>query len=618
MTITARRRRRSIPTPRAAASPGPVSLEMRPGSRVAIISASMGAGHDAAASELDRRLTAAGATVDRYDLVDMLSAGLGRRIKRLYELELKVAPRTYGWLVHGLQRWRPCAAIMAWLIAVLSGRRIRQALGAHELDAVVSTYLMANEALGRLRRKGKLHVPVLTYLVDMSVHRLWVARGVDVYLAPSEVSAEQVRRLGARDVRVVGLPVSPVFDRSGVSAADEEAERRAIRQRFGLPLDENLALVMAGAWAVGEVAASARDIAATGIAVPVVICARNEELYRTLREEGVGLPLGWVEDMPSLMRACDVVISNAGGASALEALVSDIPLISYRCLPGHGETNAAAFEAAGLAPWIRDRASLDAALHAACDAELRPHPGQLLAANPDPAVVIATSALPGAIPPVRPRRLRRRLVATTAAVVAGLWLATAGTGAAVAHGFRAARPSHADSTNVYLVVALPDDRATDPATLDSLVKAHAAVAVSQSMAERQPATVQAAAAAGLELVNAGPGRPYETGVVHNRRTLGHTAVDIHRLTGAYPRLLLSDGSLDAIDLMAASWYHERILIPDNAHESGADPDSIRGGKVVLVSCYGQSSCRLGSLLDKITVQADDKSLSLAPTAELAT
>jgi UDP-N-acetylglucosamine:LPS N-acetylglucosamine transferase len=520
-------------------------------------------------------------------------------------------------VVHVLQN-RLMAAVLARLVAMLAGRRMRRALGAHDLDAVVSTYLGANETLGRLRRKGQLRAPVLTYLVDMSVHRLWVARGIDVYLAPSEVSAEQVRRLGARDVRVVGLPVSPVFDRTGADPAAERAERRAIRQRFGLPLDEKLALVMAGAWAVGDVAASARDIAATGIAVPVVICARNEELRRTLDEEGVGVPLGWVDDMPSLMRACDVVISNAGGASALEALVSDIPLISYRCLPGHGETNAAAFEAAGLAPWIRDRASLDAALHAACDAELRPHPGHLLAANPDPAAVIASTALPGAIPAVRPRRLRRRLVATTAAVVAGLWLATAGTGAAVAHGFRAARPSHADSTNVYLVVALPDDRPTTAATLQELVRNHAAVAVSESLTERQPATVQAAAAAGLELVNAGPGRPYETGVVHNRRTLGRTAVAIHRLTGTFPRLMLSDGSLDAIDVMAASWYHERILIPDNAHESGADPDSVRGGKVVLVSCYGQPTCDLDSLVNKIAVQADSKSLSLAPTAELAT
>lgn len=617
MTITARRRRRSIPTPRTAVPEEPVSLEMRPGSRVAIVSASMGAGHDAAANELDRRLTAAGATVDRYDFADMLLAGLGRRIRQAYELEMKVAPRVQGWVVRALQR-RFLGAALARLIALLASHHVRKALGEHELDAVVSTYLGANESLGRLRRSGKLRAPVLTYLVDMSVHRIWVARGIDVYLAPSEVSAEQVRELGARDVRVVGLPVSPVFDRTGADPAAEEAERQAIRQRFGLPLDEKLALVMAGAWAVGDVAGAARDIAETGIAVPVVICARNDDLRRNLEEQGIGVPLGWVDDMPSLMRACDVVFSNAGGASALEALVSDIPLISYRCLPGHGETNAAAFEAAGLAPWIRDRASLDDALHAACDAELRPHPGRMLAANPDPAVVIASTAQPGAIPAVRPRRLRRRLVAVTAAVVTGLWLATAGTGAAVAHGFRAARPNHAETANVYLVVALPDDRPTDPATLEALVKAHAAVAVSETMAEREPATVQAAYDAGLELVNAGPGRPYETGVVHNRRTLGHTAVAIHRLTGTYPRLMLSDGTLDAIDVMAASWYHERILIPDNAHESGADPDSVRGGKVVLVSCYGKSSCDLDSLVNQIAVQADSRSLSLAPTAELAT
>jgi UDP-N-acetylglucosamine:LPS N-acetylglucosamine transferase len=613
MTVSAHRERRPTAEP---SGPLPVDLS---GRHISIISVSLGAGHDAAAKELARRLTGAGASVERHDLLDLLPFGLGRRTKRLYELQLRVAPSTWGWTMRSLERFQLLTTVSLWIVTILAGRRVRRAVSG-DLDAVVTTYPMANHALARLRRRGRLRCPLVTYLVNMAAHRVWVARGVDLYLAPSEVSAHHLRRMGARDVRVAGLPVSPAFAPPLRTAAEAAAERRAARERFGLPLDAPLALVMAGAWAVGDVLDTARDIAATDAAVPVTVCAHNDELRRSLTDEGVGAPLGWVDDMPSLVRACDVVISNAGGASALEALVAQVPLISYRCVPGHGVDNAVALAEAGLAPLVGDRAELTEALRAACGGAAR-HPGLGLAGNPDPALMVVGAMDTGmdtGMVPVRRHRLARRLVATTAAVVAGLWLATAGTGAAVAHGFRAARPSHADSTNVYLVVALPDDRATDPATLESLVKAHAAVAVSQSMAERQPATVQAAALAGLELVNAGPGRPYETGVVHNRRTLGRTAVDIHRLTGQYPRLLLSDGSLDAIDVMAASWYHERILIPDNAHESGADPDSIRGGKVVLVSCYGQSSCQLDSLLDKITVQAGDKSLSLAPTAELAT
>jgi hypothetical protein len=33
-------------------------------------------------------------------------------------------------------------------------------------------------------------------------------------------------------------------------------------------------------------------------------------------------------------------------------------VLTYRCLPGHGRTNAAALDAEGLVPWIRSRGGL--------------------------------------------------------------------------------------------------------------------------------------------------------------------------------------------------------------------------------------------------------------------
>jgi processive 1,2-diacylglycerol beta-glucosyltransferase len=69
-----------------------------------------------------------------------------------------------------------------------------------------------------------------------------------------------------------------------------------------------------------------------------------------------------VDDMAGLIRACDLVVQNAGGLTAAEALVSAVPALSYRCLPGHGRTNAAALDADGLVPWIRSRDDLVRAL----------------------------------------------------------------------------------------------------------------------------------------------------------------------------------------------------------------------------------------------------------------
>ena len=74
--------------------------------------------------------------------------------------------------------------------------------------------------------------------------------------------------------------------------------------------------------------------------------------------------MGWVDDMPELIRASDLVVQNAGGLTAAEALASDVPVLTYRCLPGHGRTNAAALDAEGLVPWIRSRDALAQGLSA--------------------------------------------------------------------------------------------------------------------------------------------------------------------------------------------------------------------------------------------------------------
>ncbi len=324
--------------------------------RITVVSASVGAGHDGAAAELVRRLRAAGFEADCHDFLDLLPRGCGRLLRGSYALELQVAPWAWGWLLRGLEKHRFSAALVGGLFAVAGARRIRALVGP-EVRAVVSTYPLASQALGRLRRRGSLHTPVATFLTDMSVHPLWVAEGVDLHLALHPVAAAQATRHGAASVQTCGPLVGPAF-----RPVRSAAERLRGRARFGLPADQPVALVVAGSWGVGEVEQTAREIAASGVAVPVTVCGRNEALREKLQAAGVGVALGWVDEMPELLRISDVVVQNAGGLTSLEAMASGIPVVSYRCLPGHGVTNAAALDEAGLAVWIRDEQRLGSAL----------------------------------------------------------------------------------------------------------------------------------------------------------------------------------------------------------------------------------------------------------------
>jgi UDP-N-acetylglucosamine:LPS N-acetylglucosamine transferase len=324
-----------------------------------VVSASVGAGHDGAAQELARRLEAAGYGVDRHDFLDLLPPGWGRLLRGGYALELRVAPWAWGTMLHGLERHRLLGSLAGRLSGRAAARRTRAVIGP-DTAAVVSTYPLASHVLGRLRREGGLTVPAVTFLTDMSVHPLWVADGIDLHLALHPVAAAQAVRHGAGAVRVCGPLVGPGFRPS--SSADERGRERV---RLGLPPDRPLALVTAGSWGVGEVERTAREIADSGLAVPVTVCGHNTGLRQRLLDSATGVPLGWVDDMPALLRTADVVVQNAGGLTSLEAMASGVPVVSYRCLPGHGVTNAAALDEAGLAVWIRDHAALAPALRAA-------------------------------------------------------------------------------------------------------------------------------------------------------------------------------------------------------------------------------------------------------------
>jgi UDP-N-acetylglucosamine:LPS N-acetylglucosamine transferase len=372
--------------------------------RISIVSASVGAGHDGAAAELARRLTEAGYRVDCHDFLDLLGDRAGKALRRAYATELRVAPESWGWLVGNLER-RP------WLGnavgALVSRRAMTRAAevfgrrpagpgatgpGAPGVNApgvnapgqpappggappargplpqprvVVSTYHLASQMLGRMRRAGELAAPVVTFLTDLSVHPLWVADGVDLHLALHDVAAKQARRARADFVDVCSPAVRPEFH--PVADPGEAARTRA---RYGLPATGRLALVVAGSWGVGQVAEAAADLAATGQVTPVTVCGRNEHLRERLTRAGTGVALGWVDRMPELIRASDVVVQNAGGLTSLEAMACGVPVLTYRCLPGHGTTNAQALHDAGLARWVRDPAELGGVLAGLLDGDV--------------------------------------------------------------------------------------------------------------------------------------------------------------------------------------------------------------------------------------------------------
>ncbi|MFE9693544.1 glycosyltransferase [Micromonospora sp. NPDC005806] len=353
--------------------------------RIVVVSADVGAGHDTAAAELTRRLRGRGFVVDRLNLLDVLPRPVHWAFKEAYRGILRWLPWGYDMLFGLTSRSRLSVSVLRTLLRPVR-RQMRRSIPP-DTRAVVTTYPFANQLLGPLRRQGRLAVPVITYVTDFVVHPTWLAPGVDVYCAIRHAEVQPAGAADGIDVTVVQPLVSRAF------AYPADTDRRHARRSFGLPPEDRLALIVAGAWGAGDVERTVAEVRGTGCVRPVVVCGRNEELHQRMRAHHEHV-FGWVDDMPTLMRAVDVVVENAGGLTCQEALACGVPVVTYRPIPGHGRANASILARTGLTRWVSGPDQLGSVLAALVGGD-RPAPA---GAPVDDPLLTAETAEPKADP----------------------------------------------------------------------------------------------------------------------------------------------------------------------------------------------------------------------------
>lgn len=318
--------------------------------RVLIVSADMGGGHDAAAAALAERVQHRwpGSVIRRVDTLDAIGWPLGPLFRGIYVANVQWTPWLYQFFYDSLWRYRWFAVASKAFIAAWSGRRLAGEIEQFDPDMIISTYPLGSGGLDWLRRHRSLAVPIGAWVTDFAPHPFWVYRDVDITFVMHEGSLQWAQRSepGAR-VEVAAPPVAAGF------GPGSDAGARAM-----LDLDRSafVVLVSCGAYGFGDVAEAVRAILAAGSGVSVIVaCGRNTKLQQRLqadlgRRYGDRLRLlGWRSDMPDITRAADVVVTNAGGMTGLEALVCQRPVIMYRPIAAHGIANARLMRQVGLA-----------------------------------------------------------------------------------------------------------------------------------------------------------------------------------------------------------------------------------------------------------------------------
>ncbi len=386
ISLVRRRRRRRLRIPEHTHSHRPLPSE---GWRVLILSASVGGGHNAAAAVIQNDLLQAGHRACIVDGLALASPRVDRYFQWAYPWQLQWIPWLYDWQIR-LSNGRRVARAVRWLCAALWSERLLDLIGIVRPDLIVSTYPLMTAVLGRLRAQGRVQCPCAAVVTDYGVHRLWTAPGMDLHLVVSGESARQVVDADGR-VEIMQPPVNPAYRLL--------RDREAARARLDLPRRDFIALVVGGAWGIGDLEEIAADVAASGV-YTVIVCGRNAALASRLAHRFAGIEtvrvLGWTDELPWYMAAADCLVQSAGGLTCLEAVTARLPIVLYRPIAGHGQLNAETMERAGAAHWARSAEELRALLRAAAEGTVRLQPPEIQTGVP--ASVALLSLLPAGAP----------------------------------------------------------------------------------------------------------------------------------------------------------------------------------------------------------------------------
>ncbi|HUT58434.1 MAG TPA: glycosyltransferase [Phycisphaerae bacterium] len=314
--------------------------------RVLILTASLGAGHKAAAGALAHALQAA-KPAPELRIIDALD--YAHRFFRFYYAGLFVAgmtrlSRLWGWgfdLADGphvpgrtnlekLRLWTERRAL----------RRLAEEVTAWRPDVVLNTHFVSAPLVGRLIAHGSLQAVHMVVGTDHNMHRWWFAENVDQWFMPDEASRARARRWGVPNDRiaVTGIPIHPKWT--------QRLDRRKVCADWSLPAETPIVIVTGGTeFTCGPVVALAVGILrACPRSHVVVLAGRNKRLLAELsRLEAAGRrlsPVSFTDRVHELVEVASLIVTKPGGITTAECCAKGTPMVLLPPVPGQEAANA--------------------------------------------------------------------------------------------------------------------------------------------------------------------------------------------------------------------------------------------------------------------------------------
>lgn len=258
--------------------------------------------------------------------------------ERSYPAVVNRARFLHAWLFHALNRPAMLRLLRAWLVWT-GWSRASRLLRDYPADVCVSCHPLFSQLLPPVICRLQYPARVAHVVTDLaSGHAAHFAADLDACLVPTEQARQQALQHGLPPDKVIltGQPVWP-------NLRERMSGGAALRASLGLRDDLPVALMTGGGDGMGAVGPTACAIMRSALKLQlIVVCGRNEALRAELEATPARIPLrvlGFVDNMPELMGASDILISKSGTLTLCEGLLAGLPILMYDAIPGQEDGN---------------------------------------------------------------------------------------------------------------------------------------------------------------------------------------------------------------------------------------------------------------------------------------
>lgn len=311
--------------------------------KIQIYHATAGHGHKKIAEVIGETFLRRGVSSSGLEIIDILEkapAFFKAAYPASYFYSVKYAPKTWGWSYESLDQeniYRILYPLRSLNNSIMGARALKEAQAANP-DVIITTHFFSAELFAAAKRKGKLSSLLVTVVTDFFPHTFWVNEGTDYYWVMSDEGKQDLMRRGIPESKILtgGIPVADAFKPSG--------RKKEILKHWNFESERFTLLFTSGSFGLGPQEAILKQLTPFKDRIQCfVVCGNNKDLKERLAAQSWPFPiqiLGFVDFMPDLMEASDLMLAKPGGSTTTESLAKGLPMVILDPIPGQESRNA--------------------------------------------------------------------------------------------------------------------------------------------------------------------------------------------------------------------------------------------------------------------------------------